>query len=54
MYAWGMMNRDPGADPTPNPSTIYLDADACPVKDQIYKVAGLTCGITGSTIGLGR
>ncbi|MDQ3654120.1 MAG: YaiI/YqxD family protein [Chloroflexota bacterium] len=34
-----MMNRDPGADPAPKPGTIYLDADACPVKDQVYKVA---------------
>jgi len=34
-----MTNRDPGADPIPKPATIFLDADACPVKDQIYKVA---------------
>ncbi len=34
-----MTNRDPGADPAPKPGTIYLDADACPVKEQVYKVA---------------
>lgn len=32
-----MTNRDPSSDP--QPATIYLDADACPVKDQVYKVA---------------
>jgi uncharacterized protein YaiI (UPF0178 family) len=25
--------------PKPNPIRIYVDADACPVKDEIYKVA---------------
>jgi hypothetical protein len=24
----------------PNPIAIYVDADACPVKDEVYKVAG--------------
>lgn len=37
MYPWRMTKNDPGT--TPTPSLIYLDADACPVKDQIYKVA---------------
>ena len=23
----------------PNPTRIYIDADACPVKDEIYRVA---------------
>ena len=23
----------------PNPTRIYVDADACPVKDEIYRVA---------------
>jgi uncharacterized protein YaiI (UPF0178 family) len=27
------------AETLPKPATIYLDADACPVKDQVYKVA---------------
>jgi uncharacterized protein YaiI (UPF0178 family) len=26
--------------PTPNTTRIYVDADACPVKDEIYRVAG--------------
>src|SRR5207249_2474679 len=29
---------DPPA-PAPRPPTIYVDADACPVKDEVYKVA---------------
>src|SRR5680860_860955 len=32
-----MTTNDPGTDP--QTGTIYLDADACPVKDQVYKVA---------------
>ena len=32
-----MTNSDPGR--TPATPTIYLDADACPVKDQVYKTA---------------
>jgi uncharacterized protein YaiI (UPF0178 family) len=27
------------AETPPKPAAIYLDADACPVKDQVYKVA---------------
>ena len=34
-----MTNRNATTDPATNPATIYLDADACPVKDQVYKVA---------------
>src|SRR5947209_4587182 len=25
--------------PTPRPPTIFVDADACPVKDEVYQVA---------------
>lgn len=28
------------AMPSPSPITILIDADACPVKDEIYRVAG--------------
>jgi uncharacterized protein len=26
--------------PAPRPPTIFIDADACPVKDEVYRVAG--------------
>ncbi len=25
--------------PTPSPTTLYIDADACPVKEEVYRVA---------------
>jgi len=31
--------RDGGPASGPTPGTIYVDADACPVKQEIYKVA---------------
>ncbi len=34
-----MTNNESGPVSEPKAVTIYLDADACPVKDQIYKVA---------------
>ncbi len=36
-----MNTPDPIVRPpvTPRPITLYVDADACPVKDEIYKVA---------------
>ncbi len=34
VYAGGMMDKAVNSQPT-----IYLDADACPVKDVVYKVA---------------
>jgi uncharacterized protein YaiI (UPF0178 family) len=30
---------DKTALPAPKPITIFIDADACPVKDEVYKVA---------------
>ncbi|MFN2098816.1 YaiI/YqxD family protein [Altererythrobacter sp. MF3-039] len=30
---------EPMPDPAPNPVTILVDADACPVKQEIYRVA---------------
>lgn len=33
----GIPNDEP--PPVPRPPAIYIDADACPVKDEIYKVA---------------
>ena len=35
VYACHMMSEEPPSTPT-----VYLDADACPVKDVVYKVAG--------------
>ena len=31
------------SEETPHPSTIYVDADACPVKPEILKVAERHC-----------
>lgn len=31
--------KTPGMTATPDPVTILVDADACPVKDEIYRVA---------------
>ena len=31
--------QEPPMTPSPNPIRIYVDADACPVKDEIYRVA---------------
>src|SRR5437868_9446511 len=34
------MDNAPLADtPAPRPATIYVDADACPVKEEVYRVA---------------
>ena len=30
----------PDSKPHPKPIEIFIDADACPVKDEVYKVAG--------------
>lgn len=33
------MIRDPNANDDPMPTTLYIDADACPVKDEAVRVA---------------
>jgi len=32
-------SQEPSMTSSPNPTRIYVDADACPVKDEIYRVA---------------
>ena len=32
------MTPEPPATPGPPPITLYIDADACPVKDEVYRV----------------
>jgi uncharacterized protein YaiI (UPF0178 family) len=45
--------QDKGTEtPMPNPIQIYLDADACPVKDEVYRVAhrhGLRVRVVSNT-----
>ncbi len=33
------MSIPPAAPPTPPTTALYVDADACPVKDEVYRVA---------------
>src|SRR6201998_4282336 len=37
--AWRIPAEAPTVDTNLNPTRIYVDADACPVKDEIYRVA---------------
>src|SRR5690242_12679131 len=37
-YSEGM-EAEPNAAPPPRPRWIFIDADACPVKDEVYRVA---------------
>src|SRR6476619_5389192 len=34
------MDAEPTPDAAPRPRWIFIDADACPVKDEVYRVAG--------------
>lgn len=38
-YSRGM-DAEPNPASTPRPPWVFIDADACPVKDEVYRVAG--------------